>query len=562
MKSYFGYVRVSTVRQGERGSSLIEQKSAIESYAARNGLIIAGWYEEMETAAKQGRRVFNAMLAELAKGVACGVIIHKIDRSARNLKDWAHLGELIDAGVEVHFAHEALDLLSRGGRLSADIQAVVAADYIRNLRDEVKKGFYGRLKQGFYPLPAPLGYLDRGKARAKEIDPIAGPLVREAFEIYARGEHSLEQLVAVMSAKGLRGQRGGPIARATLAAMFHNPFYIGLIAIKRTGETFQGAHTPIIDKRLFDRVRQVAAGRAGGWTSPRTFAYRRLIRCGECGLCLVGELQKGRVYYRCHSKTCTRPSLRGDRVDARFAEVLAKIAFCEADLRDLRDFVGEVHAGLGLRRAQGRQRAAGALAACEGRLARVTDAFLDGAIDRDTFEARKRLLLEERQALAARVSAPDGPDPAQTLLADLELVTVAQRRFGSADEGEKRDIVKSVTSNVVATSGDLEFRLRFPFNRLLERPALQYGGPYCAQPRTLQTWLEDLLEDSPYEVPQVPEVPRGGSGGPGSGGPSQARRPSRVRAGRRGAAGVRPAPRIKRAAPKGGSERSGLGAEV
>jgi predicted dehydrogenase len=30
-----------------------------------------------------------------------GVVIHKIDRSARNLKDWADLGELIDQGVHL-----------------------------------------------------------------------------------------------------------------------------------------------------------------------------------------------------------------------------------------------------------------------------------------------------------------------------------------------------------------------------------------------------------------------------------------------------------------------------
>lgn len=151
MKAYFAYTRVSTVKQGERGSSLQEQKSAIEAYASRHGLLVADWFEETETAAKIGRRMFNRMLAELGKGQVAGVIIHKIDRSARNLKDWAHLGELIDQGVEVHFAHESIDLASRGGRLSADIQAVVSADYIRNLKQEVRKGFYGRLKQGFYP---------------------------------------------------------------------------------------------------------------------------------------------------------------------------------------------------------------------------------------------------------------------------------------------------------------------------------------------------------------------------------------------------------------------------
>src|SRR5262249_33802976 len=156
MKTLIGYTRVSTVKQGERGVSLQEQHDAIVRYAQRNSLEINTWFEERETAAKRGRPVFNRMLKLLKRGKADGVIIHKIDRGARNLKDWADLGELIDQGIEVHFANESLDLHSRGGRLSADIQAVVAADYIRNLREETRKGFYGRIKRGLYPLPAPL----------------------------------------------------------------------------------------------------------------------------------------------------------------------------------------------------------------------------------------------------------------------------------------------------------------------------------------------------------------------------------------------------------------------
>src|SRR5471032_182991 len=150
MNSYLGYIRVSTPKQGTQGTSLQEQKSAIEAYAHRNGLSISAWFEERETAAKQGRQMFARMLKELDRGKVRGVIIHKIDRSARNLKDWANLGDLIDRGADIRFAHDSIDLSSRGGRLSADIQAVVAADFIRNLREEVKKGRRGRLNQGLY----------------------------------------------------------------------------------------------------------------------------------------------------------------------------------------------------------------------------------------------------------------------------------------------------------------------------------------------------------------------------------------------------------------------------
>src|SRR6266705_3056357 len=203
MKKCFGYIRVSTPKQGERGVSLQEQRDAIIRYAQRFQLDIASWFEERETAAKRGRPIFNQMLRLLGTRQADGVIIHKIDRSARNLKDWADLGELIDQGVEVHFANESLDLHSRGGRLSADIQAVVAADYIRNLREETRKGFYGRIKQGLYPLPAPLGYVDCGKGNRKELDPVRAPLIRKAFELYATGKYNLDTLVEEMYRVGL-----------------------------------------------------------------------------------------------------------------------------------------------------------------------------------------------------------------------------------------------------------------------------------------------------------------------------------------------------------------------
>src|SRR5438045_2795676 len=105
-KSYFSYVRVSTQRQGNLSTSLAEQQDAIERYAQRFNLQISKQYEERETAAKTGRPVFLDMLKDLKRGRARGLIVHKIDRSARNLKDWADLGSLIDQGIEVHFANE------------------------------------------------------------------------------------------------------------------------------------------------------------------------------------------------------------------------------------------------------------------------------------------------------------------------------------------------------------------------------------------------------------------------------------------------------------------------
>ena len=71
MKQCFGYVRVSTAKQGE-GVSLEAQRDAIEGFARRENIEITSWFEEKETAAKSGRPVFNAMVKQLRQGKAAG----------------------------------------------------------------------------------------------------------------------------------------------------------------------------------------------------------------------------------------------------------------------------------------------------------------------------------------------------------------------------------------------------------------------------------------------------------------------------------------------------------
>ena len=251
MKPCFGYIRVSTQKQGE-GVSLEAQKDSILAFASHQNITITRWFEEKETTAKSGRPIFNQMLKLLRQGAAKGLVIHKIDRSARNLKDWTVISDLSDGGVDIYFATETLDFRSRGGRLTADIQAVIAADYIRNLREESKKGIDGRLKQGLYPFPAPTGYLNNGKAKAKTIDPIKGPLVKLAFDLYVQGKHSLRSLETEMVNRGLRNAGGRPFSHHGIANIISNPFYFGMIRIKHTGETFPGSMSHLSVRVNFD----------------------------------------------------------------------------------------------------------------------------------------------------------------------------------------------------------------------------------------------------------------------------------------------------------------------
>ncbi len=498
MKTYFGYIRVSTPKPG-RGVSLDEQKEAIVRYAERNGLGLTDWYVETETAAKQGRTEYTKMIRALEGGKANGVIIHKIDRGARNLKDWANLGELIDRGVDVKFAHESLDMRSRGGRLAADIQAVVAADYIRNLRDEVMKGFYGRLKQGVYPLPAPVGYLNRGAGIPKEIDPIAGPLVRYAFERYAKGDISLDALQKDLAARGLKMRRGGALSINGLAGVLHNPFYIGIIRIEKRGESFQGAHTPLIPKALFDRVQMVMAGKHIPKAKTHTFRYRTMISHIGCTRRLTGEIAKGRfIYYRCHGPRCRGVTVTERVLDKAIVEKIFGVACTPEDMRDLRDLVEDERTTRSEDAARDETSLQLRIANCDERLARLTDAFLDGTISKETFDQRNARLLGERRDLKDRLAALGGEPVWLQLYRKFELRNAELLRHESLIDDEKRDLVSELCSNLGVEGKKPVITLRSPYKEIAETSSVPSGGPRCGDVRTAEQI--DKLSSRPERI--------------------------------------------------------------
>ena len=87
-KTFIAYTRVSTQKQGTQGVSLEEQHRAIIQYAEHHSLSIGDWFTEHCSAAKNGRPVFQLVMKELMSGGSrLSLMMHKIDRGARNLKD-------------------------------------------------------------------------------------------------------------------------------------------------------------------------------------------------------------------------------------------------------------------------------------------------------------------------------------------------------------------------------------------------------------------------------------------------------------------------------------------
>jgi DNA invertase Pin-like site-specific DNA recombinase len=500
--AYVAYIRVSTVKQGEHGVSLQEQKEAITRYAERTGLVIAVWLEETETAAKRGRPVFSQMLKQLRRGVFCGILIHKIDRGARNLRDWAEFGQLIDQGIEVHFCHESLDLNSRGGRLSADIQAVVAADFIRNLREETRKGVYGRLRQGLYPFRAPIGYLDCGGGKPKLPDPATAPLVQWTFEQYATGTTGFHALCDELAARGLRNRDRGNVSLNGLSTILNNPFYTGQIRIFKTGETFPGIHEPLVGVALFERVQSILKGKRQHCGLRHDFLFRRMLICRLCQKTLIGERVKGHVYYRCHTKGCPTTGLREEVVETAFTNRLSEIQLSNNETAELEALVAYLRDNWANEHKRQTDALALQLAQMQRRLDRLTDAFVDGLIDRETFIERKAGLIRERQVLLEKKTAlSENMNSAVTRFEKfLERAKTAYLSYENGNPFQKREIVESVTSNRWVERKNVELELRNPFLALEKWRSFTLSDPRRGAPRT-------FFDDVPQKVPDVPHLP-------------------------------------------------------
>lgn len=445
MKHCFGYVRVSTVKQGD-GVSLEAQKDAIMAFADRSDITIIKWFEEKETAAKKGRPIFNQLVRELKRGKASGVVIHKIDRSARNFADWAKIGDLSDAGIDIHFATESLDFKSRGGRLTADIQAVIAADYIRNLREECIKGMNGRLKQGLYPWAAPLGYLDNGGGKAKTPDPVRAPLIKKLFELYASGNYSLWSIVPEVERIGLRNHRNNPLSKTTIEKILRNPFYAGVIAVRSSSQVYAGIHKPIVSVELFEAVKAVREGRDNKKSTKHNHRYRGMFRCGYCNGAMIPELQKQKVYYRCHKLLCATKSVRQKQLETNLLKVLQSLQLSQAQTATLRinltKYIEQSNAN------EDADRAPLELAKLKQRLMVLTDKLVDEVIDEAIYlEKKKSILLEQKRWEGLQKKRSQKAAKLRQIDPFIERVKSLYSSYQLASGSLKRQIAKIATSN-------------------------------------------------------------------------------------------------------------------
>ncbi len=295
------YLRVSTKEQAQRGGeaegfSIPAQREACEKRAQQLGAdVIMEFVDAGESARSADRPELQLMLKFLERRTCDYVIVHKIDRLARNRVDDVEINLAIKrAGAQLVSVTENIDE-TPSGMLMHGIMSSIAEFYSRNLATETRKGMAQKVKNGGTPGMAPFGYLnvrtrnEEGyEVRTVTVDPERAHHLRWIYEAYATGEWTMTQIRDRLEAEGVtslpRPRRPPrPIAISHIENMLSNRYYIG--EVKFDGAWHRGRHDPLISNELWERVREIREARVRTREKPQQHPHylKGTVYCGHCG---------------------------------------------------------------------------------------------------------------------------------------------------------------------------------------------------------------------------------------------------------------------------------------
>ncbi len=345
------YCRVSSKDQAE-GYSLAAQERLLKEYAGTNNLNVLKVYPISETASKSHvRKTFSEMLNFCNKNKVPIILCEKIDRLTRNLKDAAIISDWVLDNSEraVHFVKENF-IVSKNTRahenLVWDMKVAIARFYTNNLSEEVKKGQSEKLTQGWKPYRPSLGYKSVGDEGHKihVPDEVSSIFIKQIFDLYSTGLYSIKDLAGLMYENGLRSVNGLKVSSSNIFRIINNPFYYG--EIKWNDKFYQGKHTPLISKELFDACQQVLNGGKPDKYVKHNPLFKGMVECGKCAHKVSWYEKKGNWYGRCaYHGLCEQNKIpiREDALVEQVFPFFENIRLSEKDLNTIKENLQRDH---------------------------------------------------------------------------------------------------------------------------------------------------------------------------------------------------------------------------
>lgn len=475
MDKYFSYYRVSSQNQADDGASLGAQKDANISYAKENGWEIIKEFEEVQSAAKQGRKQFTLMLKEINRRKDIrGIIFHDVDRSARSISDWAKIKELSNKGLHICFSRDKSDLSTRGNSLTNTIKAVIAEDFIANLSQETKKGMHRKAELGYSVFGhAVVGYIKKegGEKGLRVPDPNMAHLVKKCFELYATDRYTLKELANEMYKKGLRTHNGKKLEFTKVSRMLNDKYYIGII--EAMGKTFNGKHQAIVSVKLFNQVQACLQKRYTVQTRKNKYMFSHLLTCGLCGKPIRSVTAKHKYhYYWCRNPNCKmKKSIDENIINIWIKENMASIKFASVEIKQMLKAAQELRQSLTLELIDKENNLKLQIQNIDSRLSKLTDLLLEENINQDTYnKKREQYIMEKKTAESEIYELKGGKSNSIDKLEELAiLLGNPVQAYELANHDNKANLIRKMMKNLQLFPLGVKFEWQTPFMALYKR---------------------------------------------------------------------------------------------
>jgi site-specific DNA recombinase len=374
------YVRQSVEK--EDSCSLEMQEMRCRALADVLGLPAKVYADPGKSGKDLDRPGFKLMMADVRAGKVETVIVYKLDRISRNLKDFFVLmDELQSLGVGFRSITENFDTTTPIGRATLGILAVFAQFERETTAQRVRDNMLDRARMGLWNGgPLPYGYTTArtevtlgGKTKevsVLEVDEERAEVVRRVFRDFLEGK-GVRTIARELNTTGVAPARG-TWTDQSVRRILQNPIYCaadqdaygyfvsigtetvcskkewsgatGVVVYNRrgpSGKTYKnnaaakwivsvGRHRPLVDGKSFVAVQKKLAAHA---LPPRTATGKRgllvgLARCGSCGRAMSVSFSKkskrdpgfAYMYYMCPGKG--HGTCEGVRIRADKAEAL------------------------------------------------------------------------------------------------------------------------------------------------------------------------------------------------------------------------------------------------
>ena len=373
-KRVAAYCRVSTDREEQEHSFETQKAMYTEMIMMKPTWQMAGIYADegiTGTVAKK-RPGFMKMIEDCRKGKIDMIVTKSVSRFSRNNLDCLmYVRELKQLGIPIIFEKEGINTIQVSSELLLTLFGALSQAESESISMNVKLGIRQSLKNGNvrFSYKTFLGYR-KGVDGQPEIVPEQADIVRRIYNDFLAGATYLE-IAKRLTEENVPTMGGGNRwFSERIKSILKNEKYKGDALLQKTyitdpiskrvkknnGELpmyyVENSHPAIIERRIFDRVQEEIARRAGKKKVKQTgtktelgrysgkYALTELLYCGECGTpyrrCTGSRNGKKKIVWRCVSrldygkKYCKNsPSVEESRLHNAIAAAITKKANSE-----------------------------------------------------------------------------------------------------------------------------------------------------------------------------------------------------------------------------------------